>query len=133
MLKLTKKQTILKNFFAVNLSMVFLFAAINSTASVQTVLNQIANLGITSQMVGFGTQILTSLVFPSLVCDIFGFKYSFLIAELLHTSYVCVQLYPEWFTLIPSWFYFKYRITLLNVIQGTIFEVVRIFLLINKN
>ena len=85
--------------------MLFLFAAINSTASVQPVLNQVANLGLSSQMVTFGVQILTSLVVPNLICDAIGFKFGFLLAECLHTSYIAVQFYPDWFTLIPGYFF----------------------------
>ena len=100
--KLSKKQTIIKNFMAINISFLLLFAAFDSTSSVQPVLNQTASLGISSQMTVFGVQILTSLVIPNLITDAIGYKFGLALSEALLLCYVVVQLYPTWFTLIPG-------------------------------
>lgn len=102
MIQLSQKARILKNLVAINASFLFIFAAVNSVASVQKVLNQEQNLGITSQNVIFATQILTSLVIPSIVFDQIGYKWSMVIAELFFLSYIGFQAYPSWYTFMPS-------------------------------
>jgi len=87
---------------AINASFLFIFASINSVASIQPVLNQQENLGVTSQVVIFAVQTVTCLVFPSLVLEIFGFKWTMAIAELFFLSYIGFQALPEWYTLMPS-------------------------------
>jgi hypothetical protein len=105
MLKLNKKQIIIKNFIAINVSFLLIFAAVNSTASIQPVLNQDGNLGTTSQMIIFCVQMLTSLVFPQLIIETLGFKIGLVLSEFLQLTYIAVQIYPKSFTLIPSSFH----------------------------
>ena len=104
MIELSEKQAIIKNFIAINLSFLFLFAAVNSTASIQSVLNQDGNLGTISQMILFGVQILTSLVLPQLIIETLGFKIGLVLSELLQLAYIGIQIYPKSYTLIPSRF-----------------------------
>jgi len=69
MLQFNERSQIIKNFLAFNVSFVLLFASLNSSASIQSILNQEGNLGLISQMIVYGVQVLTSLVFPQIVCD----------------------------------------------------------------
>ncbi len=98
----SSRVNIIKNLIAINASFLFIFASINSVASIQPVLNQQENLGVTSQVVIFAVQTVTCLVFPSLVLEIFGFKWTMAIAELFFLSYIGFQALPEWYTLMPS-------------------------------
>ena len=102
MVKLSKAGRIKKNFIAIAASYVALFAAINSTASIQPVLNQDGNLGTTSQMVLFAVNVATSLVIPQAICDLVGFKFALALGEFFQLTYVALQIYPTWYTLIPS-------------------------------
>ncbi len=99
---LSKKATIIKNLIAINASFLFIFSAINSVASVQTVLNQKENLGVTSQVVIFAVNALTCLVFPSIVIDMIGFKWTMALAEVFFLCYIGFQALPEWYTLMPG-------------------------------
>jgi len=98
----SSRVNIIKNLIAINASFLFIFASINSVASIQPVLNQQENLGVTSQVVIFAVQTVTCLVFPSLVLEIFGFKWTMALAELFFLSYIGFQALPEWYTLMPS-------------------------------
>ena len=102
MLKLNEKSQIIKNFLAFNVSFVLLFASINSTASVQPILNQDGNLGIISQMIVYGVQVLTSLVFPQIVCDLIGYKFALALSEVFQLTYICMQIFPTWGSLTTS-------------------------------
>jgi hypothetical protein len=102
MIELSQKQAIIKNFIAINLSFLLLFAAVNSTANIQPVLNQDGNLGTISQMVLFSVQVLTSIVLPQLIIEFLGFKIGLILSELLQLPYIAIQIYPKSFTLIPS-------------------------------
>ena len=99
---LSKKAIIIKNLIAINASFLFIFASLNSVASVQTVLNQKENLGVTSQVVIFAVNTLTCLVFPSIVVEIIGFKWTMALAELFFFCYIGFQALPEWYTLMPG-------------------------------
>jgi hypothetical protein len=102
MFKLSKKHTIIKNLVAINLSFLFIFAAVNSVASIQPVLNQTENLGITSQIVMFSVNTITNLVFPSIVIQLIGFKWTMVLAELFYLTYIAFQALPTWWTLMPT-------------------------------
>jgi hypothetical protein len=102
MFELNEKSKIIKNLLAFNVAFVLLFASINSSASIQPILNQDGNLGISSQMIVYGVQVLTSLVFPQIVCDFIGYKFAMVLSEVFQLTYICMQIYPTWATLTPS-------------------------------
>jgi hypothetical protein len=99
---MSKKWTIIKNYIAINLSFVLLFAAINSTGSIQPIINQDQNLGTTGQIVSFSVQMLTCLVLPQVVIELVGFKMALVIGEVLETTYIIIQIHLRWWTLIPA-------------------------------
>ena len=84
--KLTEIQIVVKNFISITLSYVLLFAAVNSNASVQSVLNQHENLGTTSQMIQFLIEMSTTLVVPQIICETIGFKFSIFFGQFLHLT-----------------------------------------------
>ena len=86
MFHLNPKQRVIKNFSAIVLIYVLIFAAFNSNAAVQPIFNQANNLGTISQMILFLAQTLTTLVLPLVVCESIGFKYGLILAEACHLS-----------------------------------------------
>ena len=102
MIKLNQKQRISKNLLAASISFLFIYSAVNSAAAVQPILNQDDNLGLVSQSSLYAAQIFTALVIPAVVCEKFGFKWSLFIGELCFLTYIALQAYPKWETLIPS-------------------------------
>jgi hypothetical protein len=99
---LSPKAYIIKNFIAINVSFVLVHAATNCVNSIQSIVNQDENLGTISQSVNFAFNIVTSLVLPQLIRELFGFKLALAFGEFLALTYVIVQIYPSWFTFIPS-------------------------------
>jgi hypothetical protein len=99
---LSRKAYLIKNFIAINVSFVLVYSAVNCVASIQSIVNQDENLGTTSQSVNFAFNILTSLVLPQIIRELFGFKLGLALGQFLALTYVVVQIYPTWLTLIPS-------------------------------
>jgi hypothetical protein len=100
--KLSKRQTILKNFVAINVSFVLLFSAINCVNSIQPIINRVDSLGVISQSVIYAVQIVTSLVLPQVICELIGFKFTLMLGEVLHLTYVLAQIEPTWASFIPT-------------------------------
>ena len=100
--KLSEKAKIIKNLIVINVSFFLTFAAFNSVASVQAILNQSENLGITTYFIMFALQIVTCLVFPSILFHLLGFKWSMLVCEIFFLLFIAFQALPEWYTLLPS-------------------------------
>ena len=108
MIKLNEQKRIIKNLLAASISFLFIFSAVNSAAAIQPIMNQDENLGLVSQCTLYAVQILTALVIPAIVCEQFGFKWSLFIGEICFLTYIAVQAYPKWETLIPSISKFEY-------------------------
>ena len=89
MLKFSNKQRVLKNFLSLTISYVLLFASANSNASVQAIFNQRENLGTTTQMIQFLTEVITTLVIPQLICETMGFKFSLILGQFCHLTCNC--------------------------------------------
>ena len=105
MFKLSETNKIIKNLFAVNISLLFVFSAQNCTSLIQTNLDtNNGKLGPVSQSVSLGTSIISALFIPSIICKIFGFKWSLIFAEIGVMIHVAFQVYPRWETIIPSIF-----------------------------
>lgn len=101
---LSPKSRVLKNIGAIVFSFELLYASYNCIFSIQSIVNQSESLGTTSQSIVSGVNIVSSLVLPQLVCELIGFKYALCVGEFLIMCYVVVQIYPSWFTLVPSIF-----------------------------
>lgn len=94
MLKFSNKQRVLKNFLSLTISYVLLYASVNSNGSVQSIFNQHENLGTTSQMIQFLTEVFTTLVIPQLICETLGFKFSLILGQFCHLT--CNISYYIW-------------------------------------
>ena len=105
MFKLSEKWNLLKNFMCVNVSIVLLFSSINSSAIIQPILNKDEGLGLAAQMIVYGTQMFTSLVFPQIVCDLIGYKLALTLSQIFQFAFIAMQIIPTWVTLTPSNFF----------------------------
>ena len=99
--KFDKKTSIYLNFIGFNVAFSLIFTAVNCVASIQSVLISDPGLGTTTQITIFGVQLLTSFVFPQVIAETLGFKWSFVLGEVLFLIYIAFQAFPRWFTLIP--------------------------------
>ncbi len=87
---------IIKNLLVFYLSFLLIFAASNGVISVQSVLSPEANIGFYSQISIYSIQIPLSIIFPSIVIQLLGFKKSMLLGELGFTIYIAANAYPQW-------------------------------------
>lgn len=101
-MKLSDKNRILKNLIGINVTYFFMFSALNNVLSIQSVLNKDGNLGSAGQLCIFCAQLFSCLVFPQLLIDTIGFKWTLLIAQVAQMIYIGINAYPRWYTLIPG-------------------------------
>ena len=99
---LSRRNYILKNFLVLNVAFVLLYAAVNCIGSLQSVVNQNASLGTTSQSVNFAVNLLTCLVIPQVFIELMGFKLALALGQFLNMTWIIVQIYPDWITFMPS-------------------------------
>ena len=100
--KINKSVRIIKNLLASVIAFSLLFTSVNCVAILQPILNQNGRIGVVSQCIVYGVQMVTSLSLPQMVCSLIGFKYAMLLGQALHLSYVAIQFFPNWYTLMPS-------------------------------
>jgi hypothetical protein len=86
---------IIKNLLVFYLSFLLIFAASNGVISVQSVLSPEANIGFYSQISIYSIQIPLSIIFPSIVIQLLGFKISMVLGELGFTIYIAANAYPQ--------------------------------------
>jgi hypothetical protein len=86
---------IIKNLLVFYLSFLLIFAASNGVISVQSVLSPEANIGFYSQISIYSIQIPLSIIFPSIVIQLLGFKKSMVLGELGFTIYIAANAYPQ--------------------------------------
>lgn len=99
---LSEKGKIIKNLISFSTVYLLLFSAVNTTISVQSVLNQDGGLGMSSSTLAFSVQLLTCLVLPQFIADLIGFKWTLVISEISYLLYVASNLYPRYYTLLPG-------------------------------
>ena len=99
---MNETQKVIKNMMAFNVSFMLMYSAINALISVQSVLNQDAGLGIKSLSLIYTTQIICCLVFPQLIVELIGFKWSLVFCQLLSAVYVTANAIPMLYTLLPG-------------------------------
>lgn len=87
---------IIKNLLVFYLSFLLIFAASNGVISVQSVLSPEANIGFYSQISIYSIQIPLSIIFPSIIIQILGFKITMIIGEIGFTTYIVANAYPKW-------------------------------------
>lgn len=107
---LNDKQKIYKNFFALNVSFFLLFACLNSIAGLQSVLHQDKNLGVTSLIVVYVVQLISSLVIPQVISDLIGYKWSIIASQIGYTIYLACNMSPSKYALLSGFkiFFFEF-------------------------
>jgi hypothetical protein len=102
MFKLNEKQKILKNLVGFYVGFLLIFSSSNCISSIQAVLYPDSGLGIVSQVVMFVAQLLFSMIIPQIITEAIGFKWTMVVAELAICSFLAINYYPTWYTLIPG-------------------------------
>jgi hypothetical protein len=101
-MKLSEKNSILKNLIALNLSFFFVFSALNNIISIQSVLNKEDDLGTIGSLTIFITQFLTCIVIPQVLIEKFGFKKTLAFAQMCDAIYIASNFYPKLYTILIS-------------------------------
>lgn len=101
-LKLNETQKIFKNFIAFNISFLLLFAAFDDVAMISSVLNQDESLGNGSQAILYITQFLTAFVWPQVLIEIIGFKFTMVLSQICYFLFFAANAWPRWYTLGPA-------------------------------
>ena len=102
MFTLSEKGRVSKNFFMFNISVILIFSAYDDVALLSSVLNQNESLGTSSQAIIYTTQFLTALVWPQVIIETIGFKFTLALAECCYLIFFLSNAFPSWLTLIPS-------------------------------
>lgn len=100
----TKKKLVFKNLIIIGLSWMLLFTAYNSIANLQSSLNTDAGLGTVGLSVTYVAFILSCLLLPTILIKHFGIKWTIFLSQLTYILYVGLNIYPRYYTLIPSAF-----------------------------
>ncbi|CAF0795983.1 unnamed protein product [Brachionus calyciflorus] len=96
------KRCIYKNLLIIGLSWVFLFTAYNSIANLQSSLNSDAGLGTIGLSITYVCFILSCLLLPTIMIKNLGIKLTIFVCQLSYILYIGLNIYPRYFTLIPS-------------------------------
>ncbi|CAF0872277.1 unnamed protein product [Brachionus calyciflorus] len=100
--KLSEKQKIYKNFIAFNVCFILIFASFDVVAMIASVLNQDGSLGNGSQAIIYATQFFTGLVWPQVIIELIGFKFTLMLAETCYLLFLIANTFPSWGTLVPG-------------------------------
>ncbi|XP_053736208.1 protein unc-93 homolog A [Synchiropus splendidus] len=92
----------LKNVLVVSLGFLFLFTAFGGLQSLQSSLNSQQGMGVASLSVIYGSIILSSMFLPPVMIKNLGCKWTVLLSMACYVSYSVGNLYPSWYTLIPT-------------------------------
>ncbi len=114
---LSEEHRIIKNLISCSLVYLLIFSAINGLVSIQSVLNQDFGLGILALLLSFFIQFCTCLIIPQLVCNYVGFKSLLVYIELSAVIYVTSNIYPKFYTLLPSMHLMRFDNNLINLIK----------------
>ncbi|RMZ96116.1 UNC93 [Brachionus plicatilis] len=101
-LRLNEKQTVYKNFIAFNICFILIFASFDVIAMISSVLNQDGSLGNGSQAIVYLVQFLTGLVWPQVIIELIGFKFTLMLAQTCYLVFFIANTFPAWSTLIPG-------------------------------
>ncbi len=97
----TRKRWMYRNIFGLACSYLLVFSAFRSLQTLQSSLHPEGGLGLASLSIVYSGYILSSFVTPGIVRTL-GTKNTILVAFLSHLSYVVVNFYPSWYTLVPG-------------------------------
>ena len=101
--RLSPRLTAYKNLFGLSWSWLTVFGAFLGIQALQSSINQEANLGLTSLCVLNGFFALSTLITPTII-RLIGTKYALIGGYVVFFLYTLSNVYPHWYTLIPSSF-----------------------------
>ena len=96
------KEKILKNLFVIGLAWIFQFTAFQAMANLQSSLNSDEGLGTASLSTIYITLVLSCVFLPPIVIDKLGLKKSIVASQFMYLLYIAANVYPKYYTLIPS-------------------------------
>jgi hypothetical protein len=97
-----KKREIIKNLLVVGLSWIFLFTAYSSMANLQSSLNSDGGLGTISLSTIYVSLILSCIFIPTVLIQHLGIKWTIFCSQITYILFIAANIYPRYFTLIPS-------------------------------
>ena len=90
-----------KNLYATSISFMLVFSAFVGIQNLQSSLNAVPPLGVTSLALTYAFYFLIGFMTPAIV-RLLGTKYSLLFGYICHTIYIATNFFPEFYTLVPS-------------------------------
>nr|XP_020471040.1 protein unc-93 homolog A [Monopterus albus]XP_020471041.1 protein unc-93 homolog A [Monopterus albus] len=91
-----------KNVLVVSLGFLSLFTAYGGLQSLQSSLNAEEGMGVASLSVIYGSIIISSMFLPPIMIKNLGCKWTIVAGMACYVAYSCGNLYPGWYTLIPT-------------------------------
>uniref|UniRef100_A0A8C5DPI0 Protein unc-93 homolog A n=1 Tax=Gouania willdenowi TaxID=441366 RepID=A0A8C5DPI0_GOUWI len=91
-----------KNVLVVSVGFLFLFTAYGGLQSLQSSLNTEQGMGVASLSVIYASIIISSMFLPPIMIKNLGCKWSVVVSMGCYVSYSFGNLYPGWYTLIPT-------------------------------
>ncbi|XP_044024880.1 protein unc-93 homolog A isoform X2 [Siniperca chuatsi] len=91
-----------KNVLVVSVGFLFLFTAYGGLQSLQSSLNAEQGMGVASLSVIYASIIVSSMFLPPIMIKNLGCKWTIVVGMACYVSYSFGNLYPGWYTLIPT-------------------------------
>ncbi|XP_069370988.1 protein unc-93 homolog A-like isoform X2 [Paralichthys olivaceus] len=91
-----------KNVLVVSVGFLFLFTAYGGLQSLQSSLNAEAGMGVASLSVIYASIIVSSMFLPPIMIKNLGCKWTIVVGMVCYVSYSLGNLYPGWYTLMPT-------------------------------
>ncbi|AWP20367.1 putative protein unc-93 -like A-like [Scophthalmus maximus] len=91
-----------KNILVVSIGFLFLFTAYGGLQSLQSSLNAEDGMGVVSLSVIYASIIVSSMFLPPIMIKNLGCKWTIVVSMACYVSYSFGNLYPGWYTLIPT-------------------------------
>lgn len=98
---LTKVQCI-KNLIIIGITFLVMFSPYRSIIYLQSSLNTDASLGTLSLFAVHVGYTLSCLFVPHLLIPSIGYKWSLFASQITYSIYITANIYPKWWTLLPS-------------------------------
>ncbi|KAG7274420.1 hypothetical protein CRUP_023893 [Coryphaenoides rupestris] len=91
-----------KNVLVVSIGFLSLFTAYGGLQSLQSSLNAEEGMGVASLSVIYASIIISSMFLPPIMIKNLGCKWTIVVSMGCYVSYSCGNLFPGWYTLIPT-------------------------------
>ena len=98
----TEKRRIYKNLILISFAFLLLFTAFGTTGSLQSSINEVDGLGTSSLAVIYTALVLSCMFVPSIMIEKMTVKWAMVVSVFCYSTYIAAQLYPEYYTLLPT-------------------------------